>query len=82
MVSGRVFLEGKTVHIPDVLADREFTGIEYQSRGNYRSSLGVPLLREGETIGVFVLARSDVKPYTEKQIEPVTTFADQAAIAI
>ena len=61
MVSGRVFLEGKTVHIPDVLADREFTGIEYQSRGNYRSSLGVPLLREGETIGVFVLARSRCK---------------------
>ena len=82
MVSGRAFLEGKTVHIPDVLADREFTGIEYQSRGNYRSSLGVPLLREGETIGVFVLARSDVRPYSEKQIELVTTFADQAVIAI
>ena len=82
MVSGRAFLEGKTVHIPDVLADREFTGIEYQSRGNYRSSLGVPLLREGETIGVFVLARSDVRPYAEKQIELVTTFADQAVIAI
>ena len=82
MVSGRAFLEGKTVHIPDVLADREFTGIEYQSRGNYRSSLGVPLLREGETIGVFVLARSDVRPYAKKQIEVVTTFADQAVIAI
>ena len=65
-----------------VLADPEFTGVGYYAHGNYRSSLGVPLLSKGETIGVFVLARSEVKEFTGKQIELVTTFADQAVIAI
>jgi signal transduction histidine kinase/CheY-like chemotaxis protein len=81
-ITGRTVLEGKTIHIPDVLADPEYTATEYQSRGGYRSNLAVPLLREGVTIGVFVLTRSVVKPFTEKQIELVTTFADQAVIAI
>ena len=81
-IAGRVVLEGKTVHIPDVLADPDYTATKYQSRGEYRSNLGVPLLREGETIGVFTLTRSHVRPYTEKQIELATTFADQAVIAI
>jgi signal transduction histidine kinase len=81
-VTGRVFLERKTVHIPDVLADKEFTGIGYQSRGRYRSHLGVPMLREGEAIGVFALTRSDVTHYSAKQIELVETFASQAVIAI
>src|SRR5262249_26020770 len=81
-VSGRVILEGKVIHIRDVLADPEFTGLGYYSRGNYRSSLGVPLLRKEETIGVFVLVRSKVREFTDKQIELVTTFADQAVIAI
>ena len=81
-ITGRAVLEGKTVHIPDVLADLEYTGTGYQTRGEYRSSLAVPLLREGETIGVFTLMRLAVRPYTEKQIELVTTFADQAVIAI
>ena len=75
-ITGRAVLEGKTVHIPDVLADREYTGTGYQTRGEYRSSLAVPLLREGETIGVFTLMRLAVRPYTEKQIELITTFAD------
>jgi GAF domain-containing protein len=80
---GRTALEGKTVHIPDVLADPEYTeGREYQARGGYRSNLGVPLLRDGVVIGVFTLTRPVVKPFTKKQIELVTTFADQAAIAI
>jgi class 3 adenylate cyclase len=81
-VSGRVILEGKLVHIQDVMADPEFTGIGYYSRGNYRSSLGVPLSKKGDTIGVFVLVRSEVSEFTDKQIELVTTFADQAVIAI
>jgi two-component system, NtrC family, sensor kinase len=80
-VTGRVAHGGKIVHIPDVLADPEFS-VEFQSRGKFRSALGVPLLRQGETIGVFVLTRSAVRPYTEKQIELVTAFADQAVIAI
>jgi GAF domain-containing protein len=81
-ISGRVVLEGKTAHVPDVLADSEFTGIGYQSSGNYRTNLGVPLSRNGKTIGVFMLARWDVRPFTDKQIELVQTFADQAVIAI
>ncbi len=81
-VTARVALEGKIIHFPDVLADPELARTEYRSRGKYRSALGVPLVRKGETVGVFVLTRSDVRPYTEKQIELVKTFADQAVIAI
>jgi GAF domain-containing protein len=76
-ITGRTALEGKTIHIPDVLADPEYGGLEFQSVGRYRSNLGVPLLREGVTIGVFVCTRPVVKPFTEKQIELVTMFADQ-----
>ena len=81
-VTARVAFEGKIVHVPDVFADPQFAGSEYQMRGNYRSALGIPLLRKGETIGVFVLTRPDMRPYTDKQIELVKTFADQAVIAI
>jgi signal transduction histidine kinase len=81
-ITGRTALEGKIVHVPDVLADPEYTFREGQKLGGYRSNLGVPLLRDGVTIGVFVLTRPIVKPFTEKQIELVTTFADQAVIAI
>jgi GAF domain-containing protein len=80
--TGRAALEGKTVHVPDVLADPEYTGTEYQSRGGFRTNLGIPLMREGVTIGVFALTRSVVKPFTEKQIDLVTSFANQAVIAI
>ena len=81
-ITGRAALERQTVHITDVLADPEYDGVGYQMHGRYRSGLGVPLLRDGETFGVFGLTRTDVRPFTDKQIELASTFADQAAIAI
>ena len=76
-VIGRAVLEGKIIHISDVLADPDYTWVEAQKLGGYRTILGVPMMREGTPIGVLTLTRSDVRPFTDKQIELVTTFADQ-----
>ena len=75
-------LEGKVVHVADVLADPEYTWGGAQKIGGYRAALGVPLLSKGDVVGVIFVARTAPKPYTEKQIELVTTFGDQAVIAI
>jgi signal transduction histidine kinase len=79
---GRTALEGKTVHILDVLGDKEYTFLDAQRLGQYRTNLGVPLLRDGKSIGALSLTRSEPRPFTDKQIELVETFADQAVIAI
>ena len=81
-VSGRALLECRPVQIVDVLADVEYTLHDVQKIGNYRTGLGIPLLREGVPIGVLALTRSEPQPFTEKQIDLLVTFADQAVIAI
>ena len=79
---GRVAIEGRTIHIPDVLADPEYTFLEAQKLGQVRANLGVPLLRGGKPIGALSLARSEPTPFTARQIGLVETFAAQAVIAI
>jgi class 3 adenylate cyclase/HAMP domain-containing protein len=81
-VTGRALLERRIIHVPDVQADPNYTFAEAQRLGGFRTILGVPMLREGVALGVLALTRSDVRPFTDKQIELATTFADQAAIAI
>ncbi|HUI16003.1 MAG TPA: GAF domain-containing protein [Xanthobacteraceae bacterium] len=80
--TGRALLEGKVVHIPDVHSDPDYQFGEALKHGEFRTILGVPMLREGVAIGVFTLTRAEVRPFSQKQIELVSIFADQAAIAI
>ena len=81
-VTGRTALEGRAIHVHDVLTDPDYKLSEAQRIGGYRTTLGVPLLREGVPIGVMAMNRLVVRPFTDKQIELITTFADQAVIAI
>src|SRR6185312_7272940 len=81
-ITGRTLLEGRVVHVEDVLADSDYDFEGHELSGSPRSFLGVPLLRESTPIGALTLTRYDVRPFTQKQIELITTFADQAVIAI
>ena len=81
-ITGRAAMEAQAVHVPDVLADPEYTWSGAQKIGGYRAALGAPLLHKGTVVGVIFVAKTVPQPFTAKQIELVTTFADQAVIAI
>jgi GAF domain-containing protein/anti-sigma regulatory factor (Ser/Thr protein kinase) len=79
---GRTLLERRTLHIADVLQDPDYGWFEAQRRGGFRTVVLVPMMRAGAPIGVMAMWREQVQPFTDKQVELVTTFADQAVIAI
>ena len=81
-LTGRCVIERKVIHIPDILKDPEYTWAGPQRFGEYRTMLGVPLMREGMPIGVLVMTRIKSRPFTQAQIELISTFADQAVIAM
>jgi two-component system NtrC family sensor kinase len=81
-ISGRAVLEGHTAHVPDVLSDPEFTNNSWQQLTGFRAMLAVPLMRQGQPIGAMALSRTKPGLFADRQIELVTTFTDQAVIAI
>ena len=81
-VLGRVLLEHRPVQIADVLADPDYRLREVQRLGGFRTHLGLPLLREGKPIGILIVSRATVQPFDDKHIALLTTFADQAVVAI
>jgi signal transduction histidine kinase len=81
-VSGRAVLDGQTAHVPDVLSDPEFTNSSWQELTGFRAMLAVPLMRQGKSIGAMALSRQVPGPFTDRQVDLVQTFADQAVIAI
>jgi signal transduction histidine kinase len=82
-INGRVLLERKPIHVADVLSDTEYGRHDLAKAGGFRTILSVPMLRDGEAIGLISLTKgAEIDPFTEKQMELVTTFADQAVIAI
>ncbi len=81
-IVGRTVMSGATIQIPDVTVDPDYKMFDVVKIAGLRTLLGVPMLRERTPTGVIVMVRSEVKPFTEKQIELAQTFADQAVIAI
>ncbi|HEX2136551.1 MAG TPA: GAF domain-containing protein, partial [Microvirga sp.] len=81
-LTGRVAVEGRTIHVPDAAADPDYNWPEWLEVSGFRTFLSVPLMRDGVVTGVIALARRLVRPFSDRQIELVTTFADQAVIAI
>jgi signal transduction histidine kinase len=81
-ITGRVFMDGKPVHVPDVLADVEYSFGQAPAIGHYRAVLAVPLMRDKAVEGVLLLGRPEPGPFSRRQIDLVQTFADQAVIAI
>ena len=81
-LAGRVGLERRPQQIADVLADPEYGRPDIQRHGGFRTTMGVPMLLDGEVVGVLVVWRTKVDPFSERAIELLTTFAAQAAIAI
>src|SRR5262249_13052840 len=81
LLAGRAVLDGRIVHVPDLLADREYSH-QLAAAGNWRAGLAVPMLRDGKPVGAISVARAEAMPFSERQTQLLTTFADQAVIAI
>jgi GAF domain-containing protein len=81
-LTGRIAAEARTIHLPDATVDPEYRWSEWLEFSGFRTLLSVPLLRDGVAMGVIALARAQVKPFSDRQVQLVTTFAEQAAIAV